>query len=101
MRVMPRGPGGGRWCRLLLIVLLVLPVSAALGVYADDGWIGVSDPTESDENRLRFVAGVSSDSAWIPPAPLSVWRAGRPDSRDPIVAGWTCLTPTDRAPPLA
>ena len=98
---MPRGPGGGRWCRLLLIVLLVLPVSAALGVYADDGWIGLSDPAESDESRLRLVAGVLSDSAWAPSPPPAVRRVGGPDLRDPIVAACVCLTRTDRAPPRA
>jgi hypothetical protein len=98
---MPMGPGGARWCRLLLIVLLVLPVPAAIGMYADDGWMAVSDPAESDETRLRIAAGVLPDSAWIPPAPTSVRRAGRPDPRDPVVAGCTCLTPTDRAPPRA
>ena len=98
---MPRGPGGGRWCRLVLIVLLVLPVSAALGVYADDAWIGLSDPAQSDETRLRLVAGVLSDSAWAPPTPTAVRRVGRSDLRDPFVAARICLTPTDRAPPRA
>ena len=96
---MPTGPDGGRWCRLLLIVLLVLPVSAALGVYADDGWIGISDPDQDDESWLRLVAGVPSDSARVPPTPTSVRRAGRPVPGELVVAGWTCLTPTDRAPP--
>jgi hypothetical protein len=99
MRVMPRGLGGARWCRLLLIVLLVLPVSAPLGVYADDGWIGISDPDQSDESRLRLFATVPSDSTWVPPAPMAVRRAGRPVPGELVIAGWTCLTPTDRAPP--
>ena len=95
---MPMRPGADRWCRLLVIALLVLPIPAAIGLYADDGWMAVSD-AESDENRLRLAAGALSDPAWIPPAPMSVRRAVRPDPRDPVVAGWTCLTPTDRAPP--
>jgi hypothetical protein len=37
MLTMPMGPGSERWCRLLLIVLLVLPMSAAIGLCADDG----------------------------------------------------------------
>jgi hypothetical protein len=99
---MPMGPGGARWCRLLLIVLLVLPVpAAAIGMYADDGWMAFSDPAERDENRLRIAAGVLPDSAWILPAPRSARRAGWPDPRDPVIAGCTCLTPTDRAPPRA
>jgi len=98
---MPRGLGGARWCRLLLIVLLVLPVSAALGVYAADAGIGLSDPAQSDETRLRLVVGVLFDFAWAPPAPTAVRRVGRADLREPIVTAWICLTPTDRAPPRA
>jgi hypothetical protein len=98
---MPMGPGGQWWCRLLLIALLVLPIPAAIGMYADDGWMAVSDPAESDESRLRIAAGVLPDSVWILPAPTSVRRAVPPDPHDPVVAGWTCLTPTDRAPPRA
>jgi hypothetical protein len=94
---MPMGP----WCRLLLVVLLVLPMPAAIGLYADDGGIVVSDPAESDESRLRLAAGALCDSAWAPPAPTSAERAGRPDPLDLLVAGRTCLTPTDRAPPRA
>jgi hypothetical protein len=93
---MPMGPGGERWCRLLLLVLLVLlvlPLPAALDLYADDA--------ERDENRLRIAAGVLPDSAWTLPAPVFVRRAGGPDSRDPVIVGWICLTPPDRAPPRA
>jgi len=68
----------GRWGRLLLIVLLVLPMFAAIGLCADDGWTAVADPAESDENR--------SDSprravrcAWVLPVPFSVWRTVRSD----------------------
>jgi hypothetical protein len=98
---MPMGPGGERWCRLLLIVLLVLPVPVAIGLSADDGWMAVFDPAESDENRLRIAAGVLSDSAWILPAPTSARRAVPLAPHAPIVAGWTSLTPPDRAPPRA
>jgi hypothetical protein len=98
---MPTEPSGSRWCRVLLIVLLVLPIPAALGMYGDDGCMAASDPAESDEGRLRVAAGVLSDSAWTQPAPPSVGRAGWPDPLDLVVAGWTCLTPTDRAPPRA
>ena len=87
MLTMPMGPGAERWCRLLLIVLLVLPMLA------------VVDPAEGDENRLRVAAGVLSDAAWVLPAPFSVWRTIRSDPRAPVVSGWTCLTPADRAPP--
>ena len=90
---MPMGPGGARWCRLLLIVLLVLPLPAALDLYAD--------AAESDEDRLRLATGALSDSAWALPVPTSARRAGWPDPRDPVIAGWICLTPTDRAPPRA
>lgn len=90
---MPTRSGGERWCRLLLIVLLVLPLPAALDLYAD--------AAESDENRLRVAAGVLSTSVWSLPAPTLARRAGWPDSRDPVIAGWICLTPTDRAPPRA
>jgi hypothetical protein len=99
MLTMPMGPGVERWCRLLLIVLLVLPVSAVIGLYADDGCTAAADPAESDENRLRLAAGVLSDAAWVLPAPFSVWRTVRSDPRPPVVSGWTCLTPADRAPP--
>lgn len=101
---MPMGPDRERWCRLLLlalIALLVLPVPAAIGMYADDGWMAVSDPAESDENRLRIAAGTLSDSTRTLPAPVSVRRAVPTDAHDPVVAGWTSLTPTDRAPPRA
>ena len=98
---MPMGPGGARWCRLLLIVLLVLPIPAAIGMYADDGWMALADPDESDENRLRIAAGVPSGSAWILPAPTPARRAVPSDSDAPAVARWTSLTPTDRAPPRA
>ncbi len=81
--VMPMGPGGARWCRLLLIVLLLLPIPAAIDVYADDGWMAVADPDGSDEYRLRIAAGVPSDSAWILPAPTPAGRAVLPDRRDP------------------
>jgi len=91
---MRMGPGGEWWCRLLLVaLLLVLPLPAALDLYPDDA--------ERDENRFRIAAGVLSDPAWALPAPAPAWRAGGPDSRDPVVVGWICLTPTDRAPPRA
>jgi len=96
---MLRGLGGERWFRLLLIALLVLPILAASGVDADDGWMAVSDPAESDESRLRIAAGVRSDSAWSMPAPVSVRRAVASEPDTPVVAGWTRLTPPDRAPP--
>ena len=96
---MAMGPGAERWGRLLLIVLLVLPLFAAIGLCADDGWTAVADPAESDENRLRLAAGVLSDPTWILPAPPSPRRAVSPDPHDPVVVGWTSLTPTDRAPP--
>jgi hypothetical protein len=99
MLTMPTGAGVERWCRLLLIVLLALPIPAAIGLYADDGSMVVSDPAESDERWLRLAAGAPSDAAWILPSPLAVRRAVRPDPRDLVVAGRTCLTPTDRAPP--
>lgn len=83
----------GPWCRLLLIVLLVLPLPAALDLYAD--------AAESDEDRLRVAAGVLSDSAWSLPAPTATRRASGPDLRDPVIAGRVWLTPTDRAPPRA
>ena len=98
---MRMGPGGQRWCRLLLIALLVLPIPAAIGLYVDDGWMAPDDPTENDENRLRIAAGVLSDPTWILPAPPSPRRAVPPDPHDPVVVGWTSLTPTDRAPPRA
>ena len=98
---MPTGPSGVRWCRLLLIVLLVLPTPAAVGMYADDGWMAVSDPAEGDENRFRVAAGALCDAGWTLPAPPSAGRAGRPAPLDLIVVGRTCLTPTDRAPPRA
>ncbi|HJR03065.1 MAG TPA: hypothetical protein VKA83_15630 [Methylomirabilota bacterium] len=98
---MPMGPSGSRWCRLLLIVLLVLPIPAALGMYDADGWMAASDPAESDESWLRVAAAALSDSAWTQPAPPPAGRACWPDPLDVVVAGWTCLTPTDRAPPRA
>jgi hypothetical protein len=98
---MPMGPGLERWCRVLLIALLLLPVSAVIDMYADDGWMAVSDPAESDENRLRLAAGALADAAWILPSPMSVRRAVQPDLHDPVVTGRTCLTPADRAPPRA
>ena len=98
---MPMGPGGARWCRLLLIVLLVLPIPAAIGMYADDGWMAVSDPAESDESRLRLAAGALPDPRGSCPRPCPFGRAVQPDLRDPVVAGRTCLTPADRAPPRA
>jgi hypothetical protein len=101
MRSMPMGPGGERWCRLLLIALLVLPIPAAIGMCADDGWMAVSDPDDPDENRLRLAAGALADAAWLLPSPMSVRRAVQPDLRDPVVAGRICLTPADRAPPRA
>lgn len=87
------GPGGARLGRLLMVVLLVLPIPAALDLYGDAG--------ESDENRLRVAAGVLSDSAWALPAPPSTRPTGWPDPRDPVITGWICLTPPDRAPPRA
>jgi hypothetical protein len=98
---MPMGPSGSRWWRLLLIVLLVLPIPAALGMYDADGWMASSDPAESDESCLRVAAAALSDSAWTQPAPPPAGRACWPDPLDVVVAGWTCLTPTDRAPPRA
>ena len=98
---MPMGPGADRWCRLLLVAVLVLSIPAALAPYADGGWMVVADPAESDKDRLGLAAGPLADSAWIRPAPRSVWLAGGPDTRDPVVSGWTCRTPTDRAPPRA
>lgn len=92
------GPGGGRWYRLRLIVLIVLPISAPLGV---DGGLGVSDPDESDEYRLHATVGVLFDSGWVLLAPMSIRFPGGFDPHAPVVAGWTCLTPTDRTPPGA
>lgn len=90
---MPTGPGWERWGRVLLVVLLVLPLPVALDLYGD--------AAEDDENRLRVAAGVLPDSAWALPAPTSARPAGWPDPRDPVVAGWICHTPSDRAPPRA
>ena len=90
---MPTVRGWERWGRLLLIVLLVLPLPAALDLYAD--------ADDSDEDRLRLAAGALSDPAWVLPVRTSARRAGWPDPRDPVIAGWICLTPTDRAPPRA
>jgi hypothetical protein len=101
MPSMPMGPVADRWCRLLLVALLVLPIPAALGPYADEGGVVVSDPTESDQDRLRLAAGTLVDSAWILSAPMSVRLAGGSDARDPVVAGWACRIPADRAPPRA
>jgi hypothetical protein len=98
---MPMGPSGARWCGLLLILLLVLPIPAGIGLYADDGWMAVPDPAESDESRRRLAAGALRGSAWTLPAPTSAVRAGWPHPLDLGVAGWTCFTPTDRAPPRA
>lgn len=93
---MPMRPGADRWCRLLLIALL-LP--AVIGTAVDDGWMAAYDPAESDDDRLRLSAGALSGPAWILPAPLPIRRLGEPAARDPVVAGWTSRTPTDRAPP--
>jgi hypothetical protein len=93
MRIMPMGTGWERWGRLLLVVLLVLSLSEAVDLYGD--------AAESDENRLRVAAGVLPDSAWTLPAPTSARPAGWPDPRDPVIAGWICRTPSDRAPPRA
>ncbi len=98
---MPMGPRGARWCRLLLIVLLVLPIPAAIGMYDDGGWIAGSDPAESDESRFRVAAGALCDSASVLPAPTSVGRGSSPAPLDLIVVGRTRLTPADRAPPRA
>ena len=98
---MPMGSGVNWWCRLLLIAFLVLPVPAVVGMYADDGGVTIADPGETDENRLRLAAGALFDPARLLPAPTAVRRAIVPDARDPVVAGWTSLTPTDRAPPRA
>ena len=46
---MRTGPGWERWGRLLLVVLLVLPLPAALDLY--------DAAAENDENRLRVAAG--------------------------------------------
>jgi hypothetical protein len=94
-------PGAERWCRLLLVVLLALPIPATLDTAADHGWMAGSDPAESDEDRLRLAAGAPSGSAWTLPAPTPARPASRQDSRAPVVARWTGLTPTDRAPPRA
>jgi hypothetical protein len=102
MRAMPMGPGVDRWGRLLLIALLVLLLPGAIGIDADDGWIATSDPADpadADDDRLHLAAGARSDPAWLLPAPVSVGRMARPDDRDPVVAGRTCLPPPDRAPP--
>jgi hypothetical protein len=101
MQSMPMGPDGERWCRLLLVALLVLPGAAVIGMYVDDGGMAVADLAESDESRLRIAAGVLCDCAWILPAPSSARHAGWLDARDPVIADWTCLTPPDRAPPRA
>jgi hypothetical protein len=93
MPIMRTGAGGERWGRLLLVVLLLLPLPAALDLYGD--------AAESDENRLRVAAGVLSDSEWALSAPTSVRLAAWPDPHDPVIAGWICLTPSDRAPPRA
>ena len=96
---MPMGPGADRWCRLLLIALFALLLPAVIGTAVDDGGMAVYDPAESDDDRIRLAAGTLSGPAWIPPAPRSVRRRSGPAARDPVVAGWTCRTPTDRAPP--
>ena len=96
---MPMGWGADRWCGLLLIAVLALLLPAAIVIDADGGWMAVGDPAESDDDRLRLAAGTLSGPAWILPAPRSVRRMGGPDTVDPVVAGWTCRTPTGRAPP--
>ncbi len=96
---MPTEPGADRWYRFLLIALFALLLLAVIGTAVDDGWMAVYDPAESDDDRIRLSAGTLSGPAWILPAPLSARRMGGPDARDPVVAEWTCRTPTDRAPP--
>jgi hypothetical protein len=98
---MPMGPSGTWWCRLLLIALLLLPIPAVLGLYADDGWTVLSDPAESDENRFRLAAGAPCDSGGMLPTPASARRVGRPEPCELVVSGWASLSPTDRAPPRA
>jgi hypothetical protein len=98
---MPTGPSGARWCRLLLIVLVVLAMPTGSDTYADDGWMAVSDAADSDESRLRIAAGALSDSSWIRSAPTCAGRVGRPDPLELVVTGRTCLTPADGAPPRA
>jgi len=96
---MPMAPGADRSCWLLLLALFVLLLPVAIGIVSDDGGIAVYDPAENDDDRGRVAAGTLSGPAWILPAPVSVRRADRSDARDPVVAGWTSRTPTDRAPP--
>ena len=87
-----------RWGRLLLAAL-VLPVRLAAGADADDGALpGISDSVEDDSGPLRLAAGADAGAA---PTLLAVARTRRPNRRGanaPVVAGWTRLTPTDRAP---
>lgn len=96
---MSMGPGADRWCRLLLIALFALVLPAAIGIAVDDGWTAVYEPAESDDERFHLSAGTLSGPGWILPAPRTVPRMGGPGARDPIVTGWSCRTPTDRAPP--
>lgn len=96
---MPTGPGAERSSWLLPLVLVALLLPTALGLVVGAGGITLYDPFDGDDERLRGAADAPSGPARILPAPVAVRRADRSDARDPVVAGWTSRTPTDRAPP--
>jgi hypothetical protein len=88
-----------RWCRLLLVVSLILLLPAAAGFDGDDGWTAAGGPGEGDDDRLRLAAGALPAPAWVPSPPPYVPLTGRPGARDAAVSRWIGLSPTDRAPP--
>jgi hypothetical protein len=86
-----------RWSRLAPVMLLALIVSLAVGVVSDDVGIPALEldgDAELDQSGPEAI-GARVDSLTARPSRSSRLLV----ADDAASAGWTAITPTDRAPP--
>jgi len=92
------GAGAARWSRLAVVAMLAILVPLASGVVSDDvGAVGLTEQLGDDGLARPVDHTVGAIAGLVVPPRVRLARLVVAD--DPVSAGWTGLTPTDRAPP--